>query len=93
MKRDKEEVDGWKVPGKNASVCGTPLQWVDFGLCHDVYAIKRLHSSLDNLFSQRGMDYHLSEFILMDITLNCQQLQQNGTKDQPPPLSAILMLW
>ncbi len=35
MKKDRGKVGGGWVPGE-ANICGTPLQYVEFSMCHDV---------------------------------------------------------
>lgn len=72
---DEERVGGGTEPGK-ASVFGTSLWWVEFGLCCNVYSIERQHS-LDNLFPRCGIGYyHLSKFLLMVAILNRRLLLQ-----------------
>jgi hypothetical protein len=85
MAEDKGKLGGGKVPGET-SICGTPLRWVEFGLCRDVYPIERLHS-LDDVFPRCGISYHLSEFILMDVILNRRMLQQEGDGGSPTTTS------
>ena len=86
MEKDRGKVGGGKVPGE-ANICGTPLRWVEFGLCPDVYPIKRL-CSLDDVFPRCGITYHLSEFILMDVILNRRLLQREGADGGSPTTPA-----
>lgn len=91
--KDKGKLGGGNVPGDEASIYGMPLQWVEFGLCRDVYPIDRLHS-LNDVFTRCGISYHLSEFMLMDVILNRRLLQREGVVDHlPPPLCTIPMMW
>jgi hypothetical protein len=86
MEEDRGKVGGGKVPGE-ANICGTPLRWVEFGLCPDVYPLKRLRS-LDDVLPRCGISYHLSEFILMDVILNHRLLQREGADGGSPTTPA-----
>ncbi len=78
---------GGKVPGE-ANICGTPLRWVEFGVCPDVYPIERLRP-LDDVLPRCGISYHLSEFILlMDVILNHRLLQREGADGGSPTTPA-----